>query len=104
MFGIYYTYKWSQEEGHKWKGEPKTTIDLTTRNRNLYGPVEDKRSFFSRLMSYKRLLFILSTLMVQVADSLLDALYFIKLKSKSRLIHVPAHIQAIQGVLLYACE
>ena len=104
MFGIHRTYKWSQEEGHIWIGEPKSTIDLTTRNRNLFGPIGEKRSFFTSLMSCKKLLFILSTLMVQVADSLLDALYFIKLKSKSRLIHVPPHIQAIQGLLLFACE
>ena len=105
MFGIYYTHKWSQqEEGHKWKAEPKSTIDLTTRNRNLFGPVGVKRSFIASLMSYKRLFSILATLMAQVADSLLDALYFIKLKSKSRIIHVPPHIQAIQGFLLYACE
>ena len=104
MFGICYIYKWSQEEGKIWIAEPESTIDLKTCHRNFYGPVGVKRSFFSSLKSYKNLFFILSTLMVQVADSLLDALYFIKLKSKSRLIHVPAHIQAIQGVLLYACE
>ena len=104
MFGIYFAYKWSHQEGHKWRGEPKSTVDLTTRNRNLYGPFGAKRSFTQSLMSYKKLFSILTTLMTQIADSLLDALYFVQMKSKPRLIHVPAHIQAFQGVLLYTCE
>ena len=102
MFGIYYTYKWSLEEGHIWKSA--STIDLKTRNRNLYGPLGAKRSLKATLKSYSKLVPILSTLMIQIVDSLLDALYFIKLKSKSRLIHVSAYTQAIQGALLYACE
>ena len=104
MFGVYYIHKWSLQEGHIWKGEPKNTVDLITRNRNLYGPIGAKRSLSSTLISYKKLLSILSIMMAQIADSLLDALYFINLKSKPRLIHVPAHIPAVQGVLLYACE
>ena len=104
MFGIYFTYKWSFQEGHKWKGEPSTTVDLITRNRNLYGPLGVKRSRIASSMLYKRLLAILSTLMTQVADSLLDAFYFVQMKSNPRLIHVPAYIQAFQGFLLYTCE
>ena len=104
MLGVYSTYKWSIQQNHRWVGEPGNTVDLITRNRNLYGQIGEKRSFFVTLMSYKKLFGILSTLMSQIADSLLDALYFVKMKSKPRLIHVPAHIQAIQGVLLYACK
>ena len=104
ILGIHSVYKWSLQEGQKWKGEPMNTVDLITRNRNLYGPLEAQRSLFENLMSYKKLLSVLSVLMTQIADSLLDALYFVQIKSKPRLIHVPAHIQAFQGVLLYTCE
>ena len=104
MLGIYLTYKWSIEPGHKWTAEPENTVALTTRNRNLFGEIGAKRSFIATLKSYKKLMSILSTLMTQIADSLLDALYFVNMKRKPRLIHVPAYIQAFQGVMLYACE
>ena len=56
-------------------------------------------------MSWKNLVMsIMVTLLTQVADSLLDALYFIKLKKESRLIHVPRSIVAFQGFLLFTCE
>ena len=99
--GIYHIYKWSTDyDGHNWKAEPGSTTMVTTRNRNLYGDRSTEKSIWS----YKKLVSILSTLMSQIADSLLDALYFVKLKTKPRLIHVPFHIQAFQGVLLYTCK
>lgn len=99
--GIYNIYKWSLHDGQNWKAEPGSKPDiLITKDRNLYGDNKAEKSIWS----YKKLVSILSTLMSQIADSLLDALYFVKLKSKPRIIHVPLHIQAFQGVLLYTCE
>lgn len=100
--GIYHVYKWSVDyDGNNWEAEPGSKpTTVTTRNRNLYGDRTSKKSIWS----YKKLASILSTLMSQIADSLLDALYFVKLKSKARLIHVPFHIQAFQGVMLYTCK
>ena len=99
--GIYNIYKWSINDGQNWKAEPGSKPDiLITQDRNLYGDKKAKKSIWS----YKKLVSILTTLMSQIADSLLDALYFVKLKSKPRIIHVPLHIQAFQGVLLYTCE
>ena len=102
IFGVYHIYKWSREEGHIWKGT--SNIDLETRNRNFYGAFGAKRSYWKLLLIILQFLIILLPLVIQVGDSLIDAVYFVELKSKSRLIHVPAFVQVIQGGLLYTCE
>ena len=43
-------------------------------------------------------------MLLQVADSLLDSLYFIKLKTEPRVVQVRPVIQIIQAVLLFTCE
>ena len=42
--------------------------------------------------------------MVQALDSVLDALYFIKLKTEVRLVHVNPEIQVAQALLLFTCK
>ena len=46
----------------------------------------------------------LSTIVTQFLDSVFDGLYFIKLKSESRIVHVPGKIHFVQGFLLYTCK
>lgn len=100
--GVNRVYKWSNVlDNQNWKAEPGSKPEiLTTRNRNVYGSKDAKKSIWS----YKKLVEILVTLLSQIADSLLDALYFVKLKRKPRLIHVPSRIQVFQGFLLYTCK
>ena len=49
-------------------------------------------------------LMIFLPLLLQVTDSLLDALYFIKLKTGYRIINVPPTVHVIQGLLLFTCK
>ena len=58
----------------------------------------------SKLLSSWKVFKMVSCLFSCFADSLFDALYFIKLKTVPRLIHVPARIHVIQGGLLYLGE
>ena len=37
-------------------------------------------------------------------DSIMDFVYYIKLKTEPRLIHVPGYVHVVQGVLLYTCK
>ena len=54
--------------------------------------------------SLKYFMSITTTLFAQVADSVLDAAYFVQLQRKPRLVHVPAWVHGVQGMLLYTCE
>ena len=47
---------------------------------------------------------VLSPMITQCLDSIFDALYFIKLRTEPRLIHVPTRVHVVQAVLLYTCE
>ena len=43
-------------------------------------------------------------ILLQVVDSVLDAVYFINLKTKFRVVHVDPLVQIIQAALLLTCE
>ena len=60
-------------------------------------------------MKNKAIIFVKIGLLVmpiglQVIDSLFDALYFVKLKTDWRMIHVPAWVHVAQAALLYTCK
>ena len=57
----------------------------------------------AKLMSFKETFMITLPVLLQVSDSLLDALYFIKLKTGHRIIHVPPAVHVIQALLLFTC-
>ena len=57
-----------------------------------------------RIWSWVRFLKLASPIMFQVADSLKDGYYFVSLKLKARLVHVPAWVHIIQGTLLFTCK
>ena len=61
----------------------------------------DKKAPF---WSWVRFLLLASPILTQVADSLTDGLYFVNLKLKARLVHVPAWVHIIQGTLLFTCK
>ena len=52
----------------------------------------------------KKCFTILLPVMLQVVDSLLDALYFIKLKTSYRIIQVPPFVHIMQALLLFTCK
>ena len=56
------------------------------------------------VMTLIRFSLLLVTLFSQVADSLLDGLYFIRLQLLPRMVHVPGWVQAVQGFLLFTCK
>ena len=56
------------------------------------------------MLTVKKYFMILSPVLVQVMDSLLDAAYFVKLKTGYRIVDVPANVQVIQGLLLFTCK
>ena len=58
----------------------------------------------NRFRLWFRLLLLASPILTQVADSLTDGLYFVNLKLKARLVHVPAWVHIIQGTLLFTCK
>ena len=58
----------------------------------------------NRFRSWIRFLLLASPILTQVADSLTDGLYFVNLKLKARLVHVPAWVHIIQGTLLFTCK
>ena len=63
----------------------------------------------SQSMKNKAIIFVKIGLLVmpiglQVIDSLFDALYFVKLKTDWRMIHVPAWVHVAQAALLYTCK
>ena len=43
-------------------------------------------------------------IILQVVDSVLDAVYFINLKTNFRVVHVEPTVQMIQAVLLLTCK
>ena len=47
---------------------------------------------------------ILIPFMAQAMDSMLDASYFIKLKTELRIIHVDPSVQVAQALLLFTCK
>ena len=60
--------------------------------------------FTNKLLHYEKIFMIFLPILLQVVDSLLDALYFIKLKAGDRIIHVPPHVHILQAVLLLTCK
>lgn len=69
-------------------------------NKNLCDFDSTKTSF----ASFCKIGRLMSTITFSLLDSIFDALYFIRLKTEPRLIHVPAYVHVIQGGLLYTCE
>ena len=101
--GICKIWVWSNKTNQAWATGPETTAGLQVKTHERTFWKEDSTK--SKLMSWKSLIVsIMATLLTQVADSLLDALYFIKLKTEPRLIHVPPSIVAFQGFLLFTCK
>ena len=58
----------------------------------------------AKLTSFKKCFMILLPVMLQVMDSVLDALYFIKLKTSFRIIHVQPFVHVLQALLLFTCK
>ena len=58
----------------------------------------------AKFASLKKVLMIILPVVLQVVDSLLDALYFIKLKTSNRIIHVPPFVHVVQALLLFTCK
>ena len=63
----------------------------------------EAKGWKAKLMSFKESFMITLPVLLQVSDSLLDALYFIKLKTGHRIIHVPPAVHVIQALLLFTC-
>ena len=66
-----------------------------------------KRHFWDReqrFRSWIRFLSLTSPMLTQVADSLTDGLYFVNLRLKPRLVHVPSWVHVVQGILLFTRE
>ena len=51
-----------------------------------------------------RFLLLASPMLTQVLDSVSDGMYFLNLKLKPRLVHVPAWVHVFQGILLFTCK
>ena len=69
--------------------------------------IHSKQDFWDekdRFWSWVRFLLLTWPIMAQVADSLLDGYYFVNLKLKARLVHVPVWVHIIQGTLLFTCK
>ena len=62
------------------------------------------RKLWEKFKTMKLFMSLATTLLAQVADSLLDGLYFVKLKTNPRLVHVPAWVHGVQGTLLFTCK
>ena len=67
---------------------------------NAYG----RDNIIAKLAIFKKFFMMLLPVMVQALDSVLDALYFIKLKTEVRLVHVNPEIQVAQALLLFTCK
>ena len=61
-------------------------------------------SWRTKLTLIKKYFTIIVPVLLQVFDSLLDALYFIKIKTGYRIINVPPFVHVVQAVLLFTCE
>ena len=70
-------------------------------NQDLWNPND---SICKKAKSIFKIGLLLSSTFFCLVDSVFDALYFIKLKTVPRIIHVPAWIHVVQGVLLYSGE
>ena len=66
--------------------------------------LEVVKDWRAKLGSFKESFMILLPVLLQVIDSLLDALYFIKLKTSYRIIHVPPLVHVLQAFLLFTCK
>ena len=66
--------------------------------------LEVDNSWKTKLTLVKKYFTIIVPVLLQVVDSLLDALYFIKLKTGYRIINVPPFVHALQAVLLFTCK
>ena len=58
----------------------------------------------SKFSSAVRIFFLLSPLLSSLADSIFDGLYFVRLQTQPRMIHVPTGIHVVQGFLIYLGE
>ena len=76
-----------------WKG-------ITTEVINAYGTSGVK----AKLRTFLKFFLILLPILVQGLDSVLDALYFIKLKTDLRIIQVHPYVQVAQAFLLFTCK
>ena len=63
--------------------------------------VSSRGEKFKLLLKY---LIMLAPFLIQAMDSILDATYFIELKTELRIIHVPPNVQVAQAILLFTCK
>ena len=63
-----------------------------------------KDGVVAKLRTFLKFFMMLLPVMVQALDSVLDALYFIKLKTEIRLIQVDPKVQVAQAFLLFTCK
>ena len=87
--GFYFMYKLAKQKG--------ITDEIND-------ALRENDSLKTKILTYKKYFMILLPVLLQVMDSLLDALYFIKLKTGYRIIQVPAYVQVMQGLLLFTCK
>ena len=88
LTGFYFIYKLAEEKG--------VTDEVLT--------VYDSKSKRAKIRTTLKYFLVLAPIMVQVMDSLLDATYFIKLKTDIRIIQVQPYIQVAQAFLLFTCK
>ena len=88
VIGFYFIYKLAGEKG------------VTEEVLNVYSSKSCKAKFRTTLKYF----LVLAPIMVQVMDSLLDATYFIKLKTDIRIIHVQPYVQVAQAFFLFTCK
>ena len=75
-------------------------IGITDEVINSYG----KDGIVAKSRTFLKFFMMLLPIMVQALDSVLDALYFIKLKTDIRLIQVDPRVQVAQAFLLFTCK
>ena len=89
MFGGFWLYKLAEKKG---------IINEFTESMKQAGKWKVK------LLALKKCIIIILPVVLQVTDSLLDAVYFIRQKTAYRIIDIPEYVHIAQGVLLFTCE
>ena len=58
----------------------------------------------TKFILIKKYSMILVPVLLQIVDSLLDAIYFVKSKTDARILHIPSFVHVAQAVLLFTCK
>ena len=87
--GVYYIYQLAQEK--RITDEVRQTLEVDS-------------GWKTKFTLLKKYTMILVPVLLQVVDSLLDAIYFVKSKTDPRIIHIPSYVHVAQAVLLFTCK